>query len=255
MAEHTGLVNPKQFEIINYIKQYIKKNQLNEGDKLPSENKLAEQFEVNRNVVRSALSHLSAQGHIYSEKGRGFFVSAKPKPILFDHDNGLGFSEVMGTGTRNYQVQLISNTTIAAGPALGKLLSIPAEEKVYLLKILRLLEGEPFAICHSYLPSSKLPDFDKHLENFTTVNRIIMEDYGFPHPFCGNLSIESCMPTAEDIDLLKMPLQMPILKQNEVFYVDQNTTIEYFCVRARGDRFKFRMSFAEDVQEAFGDTV
>lgn len=47
-----------------------------EDDRLPSENALAEQFEVSRPVVRDALRRLREQGLIYSRQGSGSYVRA-----------------------------------------------------------------------------------------------------------------------------------------------------------------------------------
>lgn len=57
-----------------YIKLYekllenIENKNYNLSEKLPSENKLAEQFKVNRHTVRQALSLLKDEGFIYSLK-------------------------------------------------------------------------------------------------------------------------------------------------------------------------------------------
>ena len=50
------------------------------GEKLPSENALAERFSVSRPVVRQALVQLRTEGRVFSRKGSGNYVSDKPEP-------------------------------------------------------------------------------------------------------------------------------------------------------------------------------
>lgn len=238
--------NDIQLEIISYIKNYIKKNKLAEGSIIPSANTIADKFGVNRNTVRNALAFMVAQGILYSQQGKGFFVKKKSKPIIFEHDNGMGFSEILGHGTRNYQSGIIRYNTIPANEKLSKYLDIDEGAPVHVLKVLRKLDGEPFAICTSYLPDSRLPDFGSHLLNFSSVNKIIMDDYKYDHPKCLKIRLEAESPSPEDISYLEIPGQVPILKQYELFEVPGVGPIEYFCVRARGDRFSFKMSFNDE---------
>lgn len=53
---------------------------LPEGEKLPSENELAESFGVSRPVVREALSRLRADGVLVSRRGSGSYVQRRPSP-------------------------------------------------------------------------------------------------------------------------------------------------------------------------------
>ncbi len=235
--------NDIQLAIVTYIKQYIKKNKLAEGDRIPSANTIASLFNVNRNPVRVALSQLSAQGLIYSEQGRGFFVSQKTKPVVFEHDNGMGFSEILDHGTRNYQTHILKYSTMNAGTSLSKIFGIEEDSVIHSLKVLRKIDDIPFAICHSYLPDKIVPDFGEHLEHFSSVNKIIIEDYGYSHPQCLRININACPPTKEDIEYLDIPIQMPILKQSELFAISEAGPVEFFVVHARGDRFSFKMSF------------
>ena len=50
------------------------------GEKLPSENALAERFNVSRPVVRQALVQLRTEGRVFSRKGSGNYVSETPDP-------------------------------------------------------------------------------------------------------------------------------------------------------------------------------
>lgn len=53
---------------------YIKENQLETGDKLPPERKMAEYFATSRNSVREALKVLEANGIVEIRQGSGTFV-------------------------------------------------------------------------------------------------------------------------------------------------------------------------------------
>src|SRR5690554_3903592 len=66
---------PKYQMIIDYIKEKINNNELSSGDKIPSENELAEMHEVSNITIRKAMSELVASGLIYRIKGKGTFVS------------------------------------------------------------------------------------------------------------------------------------------------------------------------------------
>jgi GntR family transcriptional repressor for pyruvate dehydrogenase complex len=61
--------------IVNSLSDEIASGRLRHGDRLPTEQFLAENFGVSRNVVREAIASLRTQGLIQSRQGIGAFVS------------------------------------------------------------------------------------------------------------------------------------------------------------------------------------
>ena len=61
-------------EVKNKIQQYIQQNNLQTGDKLPSERMLAEYFNVGRNIIREALKLLSEERIIEIRERSGAYV-------------------------------------------------------------------------------------------------------------------------------------------------------------------------------------
>lgn len=242
VIEEKKEININRSEIIKYIKNYIKKNKLKEDDKLPSENSLADLFKVNRNVVRSAMNHLKSQGYIYSQKGKGAFVAHKIKAITFEHTNDLGFSEILGKNNETYKSRILNWKKSIAGPYECKIFNLDKGENVYRIRILRCIDKTPLAVCYSILPEKLVPELENHLENFASINKILINDYGYSHPICDSVNIEAACASEDEIKILKISDNIPILKQASIFSVEDNV-IEYFIVRARGDRFKFSMNF------------
>lgn len=61
--------------VIDEIKKYMIEQQLSAGDKLPTERKFTEIFDVSRSVVREALSYLENTGVICVRQGQGAFIN------------------------------------------------------------------------------------------------------------------------------------------------------------------------------------
>lgn len=63
-------------EVIQELQQYIEENNLNPGDKLPSERELSEKLEAGRSSVREALRALELIGLIETRHGEGTYLRA-----------------------------------------------------------------------------------------------------------------------------------------------------------------------------------
>lgn len=63
-------------EIIQSLMEYIEKNELNPGERLPSERNLAELLAVSRTTVKEAISVLEANGIVHIRQGVGIFLTA-----------------------------------------------------------------------------------------------------------------------------------------------------------------------------------
>ncbi|MDF2590576.1 MAG: Transcriptional regulator [Clostridia bacterium] len=63
-------------KIADAILEYIKRNKLKNGDKIPSERVLAEQFSTSRNSVREALRVLENEKIIEVKTGKGAYVTS-----------------------------------------------------------------------------------------------------------------------------------------------------------------------------------
>lgn len=90
---------PKQvlsIPIYNWIKNKISTGHYKEGDKIPSEAQLRQQFNVSSSVVREALSQLKNEGLVTSHQGKGVFVNPRGNRSAFR----LEFDE-LPTDTKN----------------------------------------------------------------------------------------------------------------------------------------------------------
>lgn len=70
---HTLL--PIYYQIKQTIKNWIISKEFCPGEKIPSENELAERFDVSRLTVRQAIGQLTQEGFLISKRGEGTFVT------------------------------------------------------------------------------------------------------------------------------------------------------------------------------------
>jgi GntR family transcriptional regulator len=79
-------------DIVNDIKGKIEKGILKPGDLLPSENEMAEQFDVSRTTLRKSLALLVNEKYIYTIPGKGNYVcepTANQYQFYFDEIDSL----------------------------------------------------------------------------------------------------------------------------------------------------------------------
>lgn len=67
----------KYNKLIDDIKIQIKQKKYQPGDRLPSENAFAKEYEISRQTIRKALKVLEDEGYIFAVHGKGTFVSER----------------------------------------------------------------------------------------------------------------------------------------------------------------------------------
>lgn len=85
-------------QIVEQIKESIVSGQLKKGDKLPSEQELADLFQVSRPTIRDALKLLTASKLLVSRpgaKGGHFITDISPESFIYDFKNYISLSLVL----------------------------------------------------------------------------------------------------------------------------------------------------------------
>lgn len=67
--------NSKYYKLMEYLRDEMLTGRIMPGDKIPSENELAEKFSLSRHTVRKSIAMLANEGLLYTEHGRGTFSS------------------------------------------------------------------------------------------------------------------------------------------------------------------------------------
>jgi GntR family transcriptional repressor for pyruvate dehydrogenase complex len=71
--------------VYGQLLEFIVEQNLDQGDRLPSEHELARLTAVSRPIVREALTRLQADGLIESRRGAGSFLRQRPAPRQIQH--------------------------------------------------------------------------------------------------------------------------------------------------------------------------
>lgn len=206
------------------IIKLISDGTITKGAKLPSEAKLAQDFNVSRNVIREALNRLAIYGYVSRRHGVGTFVIST-KPILQAGIESLesitDFIDAAGyiPGTRNKQIW--------KGPVdkiIQDHLEIPEGEEAIQIKRIRTADNRPIVLAYAVLNPvffSSLETFslEESLFDFIAANRIHLT-----HSLC---YIKTKVATHEESEQLECNEGDSLLCLEQIFYNSRNQAVLY----------------------------
>ncbi len=161
-------------KIENHVLDLIKSNELKQGDFIPTEMQLSEQFNVARMTVRSALNNLVNDGYITRQRGVGTRVSNNQ--LIDDIGTVRGFTEEMhrkGIEVSNILVEL---TVLEATEELKEKLQLDEKENVWEIKRIRLANNKRVSYMMTYMPVKMFPNL-KRIDCENSLYQYIQKQY------------------------------------------------------------------------------
>ncbi|MEM6985355.1 MAG: phosphonate metabolism transcriptional regulator PhnF [Pseudomonadota bacterium] len=203
------------------------------GDKLPTEQALADRFGVNRHTVRHAMAQLVEDDMVRTRRGAGAFVRAKPtdypigKRVRF-HENLLAAGR---EPTR--RALLIEQRAATSGESAA--LDIDAGAPVCTFRGISLADGEPVALFESLFPLARLAGIDAALRDATGITdalkRVGIDDYTR-----ASTRVTAVLADATQAAQLHVAVGDPLLRTSAVNVDSQDKPVEYGKTWFAGDR-------------------
>lgn len=125
------------------------------GAKLPSERELSDLFATTRITLKEALQALEAEGKIYREERRGWFVA--PPRLVYNPQYKAHFHQMVTAQRRQVETRLLSARTLLASPVLCQELELPPLSRLNEIQRLRSLDGRVVLFVRHYLKPEIFP--------------------------------------------------------------------------------------------------
>jgi len=125
------------------------------GTKLPSERALAEEFSLTRVTVRQALIRMEAEGLIFREERRGWFVS--PPRVRYDPTANTSFTESITEQGRVAGTTVLSKQRVAASQWESAHLGCAVGDPIFVISRLRTVDGRAVLVEQIHVKAARCP--------------------------------------------------------------------------------------------------
>jgi DNA-binding GntR family transcriptional regulator len=210
-------------QIQKFLKLQIQSGYYAVGDYLPSENELCTSFSVTRTTARKALEELTKEGFIERQHGKGSIVRERRQSLGLL--NVKGFSEAVGADVSTIFLQCPQLSTRA--PEIQFTINAnEAQETCTHFARLRFVREIPIMIEYNWLTNSHLDGFADLTFIDGSFFKTLSQHYGIE--ITGSEQ-ELRAENSTDIiaDLLKIPLNFPILHISLKFKTSRNNFFIY----------------------------
>ena len=230
---------PVYYQIKQTIRNWILNKEFNPGGKIPSENELAEKFNVSRLTVRQAISQLVQEGFLISKRGEGTFVTNNEHLINSCSLEFTGFMDDLFYQISKSKTKSVKITRMPAPKLIKEKLELDKEdEEVVQIKRVRSLEEKLFAFTINYLPAeigTKIIEKDLYKKPLL---QILEQDLGIQFTEAVQ-TIEASFSDQEVSEQLRIASGSPILLVERIMYTKQRKPVEVVQSSYRGDLYKY----------------
>ena len=133
----------------------IEAGTLASGTKLPPERALAEEFSITRVTVRQALIRMEAEGLIFREERRGWFVS--PPRVRYDPTANTSFTESITEQGRVAGTTVLSQQQVAASQWESTHLRCAVGDPIFFISRLRTVDGRAVMVEQIHVKAERCP--------------------------------------------------------------------------------------------------
>jgi GntR family transcriptional regulator len=245
-------------QIATELRESILTGELAPGALMPSERELIQRFGTSKATASKAIALLQAEGLVSTQFGRGTFV--RDRPPLRRVSAAQRHAEHRSSGKPIFdtealaQGQVPSRQMLEVGrtrlpPDAARWLGEPPGGEVVIRKRLQLLDGVPAVISTSYYPlwlagGTRLESPEALPEG----PDVLIENLG--HRFHRGVEVyRARMPSAAELDLLKLGAGVPIVQLWDVDYNEEDRPLQAAEDLYAGDRHEFAYEWTEgDIQ-------
>jgi len=229
---------PLHFQIEEQIREAIKSEKYQSGEKLPNEMDLSKQLGISRNTLRQSINKLVYEGLLIRKKRVGTFV--KKLGITSRASNWPSFSQEMKT--LGIKIKLFDQNISWALPdeELLQYFDIKDNTKLLRLERIRGSEEQPFVLFISYFnPRIGLTgqeDFSRPLyeileNDYNSVAKVSKEE------------ISAVSATQELAEKLQVKVGEPLLRRKRFVYDPGGRPLEWNIGYYRADSFTYTLEF------------
>lgn len=154
-AEGIGLSLGQQ--VRTHVLDRIDRGEWREGDRIPSESQLAEQFDASRMTIHIALRDLAAEGVLVRRQGAGTFVATRRRQSTFLELRNI-HAEIEERGNR-HTTDVISQERVHCDMGLATEMNVAPGSEVFHSVLLHRENGRPLQIEDRYVNPRFSPDY------------------------------------------------------------------------------------------------
>ena len=228
----------KDEEISREIERRIAEKRLREGDRLPSERQLAEDFGVQRDTVRCALDMLLDKGVLIKRPRQGYFVA--PGRIEINVNNFKTVKKEVENIGRNNRSIMLNFEMISMSKKLSEMTQLPEGTLCYLILRIRYDNEKPMSLERSYLIAEHVPGLKQEdLENRSLAS-ILRQEYGIT---LVSAQQRITQVYADDMgsELLRVSKEEPLIRYEGLIFDRRDRLIEFFDNMILPDRIEFHI--------------
>lgn len=240
------IVVSKYEEIADVLRNRIKQEVYPPDSLLPNQVDLVKEFGVSRMTIKKAITILTMEGLIYSQRGLGTRVLNHPfiqkDTSVFTEYTGL--SAEMKKNGREVISKIIEFKVEFPNEEVQEKMMLNDEQPVYNIVRLRVLDGQPYVLEHTFMPVHLVPELTRSIIEHSIYD-YIKNQLGIS--FAGAYRTISADKSSDyDQKYLECAPTDPVLEVMQIVYQRDGRPIEFSKSR---NRFDVRGYSYLDVQE------
>ena len=223
----------KYEEIADELRRRIADGEYAEGEMLPDQIALAEEFDVSRMTLKKAIDMIAMEGLIFRKRGVGTFVI---KSALWNSgdskaDEYAGLSKQFPNKTVKSKIILFD--ILFPSENIQSLLMLEDNQPVYHLQRLRIIDDKPYILEDTYFVAGLVKDLTEDIIHHSIYDHI-RDTLGLK---IGGAYRKIHADRSNELDWQELACDQhtPILEVEQVVYLTNGTPFEYSTARSRFD--------------------
>jgi len=235
---------PLYHQLQGVLKAEIESGKWRPDEQLPNEAKLAEHYGVSKITVRQALQELAELGYIRREHGRGTFIAR----LKFDEGPRelTSFTEEMRRHDLVANSRILGQHVTDADVRVASALRLPARSRVFVLKRVRLADGEPISVQTAHIPAAFVPGI--RMEEGASLYEVLQSQY---HLYAARAreTYSASAAAAPVAALLGISAGSPVFAVERVTLLPNENPFEFVQSIIRGDKYSIVLDLVKDGAE------
>ncbi len=230
--------HPLYLQVKELLIQRVLSGDWKPGEALPSEMKLATEYQVSQGTVRKALEEMAAEHLVVRHQGKGTFVSGR------ESETPVHFFSIVTIDNRPVSLGAPTVFDYTVEPARGRdCVDLQIEEGAPVYRIFRVrpLDGRPALIERIVMSAQRFRGLPELLQTSARMNSyLIMEqDFGVLVVRAEEW-VDAVSATSRDAQEVGVPEGSPLLRISRVAYALDGRPAEARRMRFPTDRFRYR---------------